>query len=209
MKLSSPGFSLHRARRTHGWNTGSWNLWARFFWPPGAARESNKSGTPDTFAVKTIVPCTRAEIGLPEGAIVTDKDSTISTYSSLDVCRTPRRRQGMAGADAPFTCDGVVNEDFSEFEGPRIGEALFGSCGILHSYWSAHHSQNEQEKKNLNQNKGCEIITGWHTDPGKPTPTRSLSIQPGISTISCRAFGSVLQIIPPSHISFNSCATTS
>ena len=45
--------------------------------------------------------------------------------------------------------------------------------------------------------------------PGKPTPPRSLSIHPGMSTSSRRAFGSVLHTLPASHISPSSWATTS
>ena len=38
--------------------------------------------------MNAIVPETSAESRRPEGAIVTESDSTISTYNSLDVCRT-------------------------------------------------------------------------------------------------------------------------
>lgn len=46
------------------------------------------SGTPDTLEVNAIVPFAKAASGLPEGASVTDKVSTISAYISFDVCRT-------------------------------------------------------------------------------------------------------------------------
>lgn len=38
---------------------------------------------------------------------------------------------------------------------------------------------------------------------------RNFPTQPSISTISLSAFGSVVLIMPPSHISVKSCATTS
>lgn len=47
--------------------------------------------------MNAMVPDTNADSSRPEGAIVTERDSMMSTYSSLEVCRTPGRRQGMAG----------------------------------------------------------------------------------------------------------------
>ena len=79
------------------------------------------SGTPEIFAVNAIVPETNADKSLPDGAIVTDNVSIISTYSSLEVCRTPGRRHGMAGPVAArdvalFVCI------FSGFNGAIPGE---------------------------------------------------------------------------------------
>lgn len=56
------------------------------------------SGIPDTFDVNAIVPFANAAKGLPDGASVTDKVSTISAYISLEVCRTFARLHGKAGA---------------------------------------------------------------------------------------------------------------
>jgi hypothetical protein len=41
-----------------------------------------------------MLPFARAESGRPEGAMVTESVSTMSTYSSLEVWRTFARRQG-------------------------------------------------------------------------------------------------------------------
>lgn len=61
------------------------------------------SGTPEILEVKAIVPFAKAARGRPEGARVTDSVSTISTYISLEVCRTFARRQGRAGVFADNT----------------------------------------------------------------------------------------------------------
>lgn len=89
--------------------------------PDGLVSESRISGTPETFAVKAIVPFANAASGLPEGASVTVNVSTISAYSSFEVCRTFARRQGRA---VPFVgnIDGVL-----EFEKPVF------NCDFLHS----------------------------------------------------------------------------
>jgi hypothetical protein len=55
------------------------------------------SGTPLILAVKAIEPAAIADIGLPDGAKITDRLSTMSTYSSFDVCRTLDLRHGIAG----------------------------------------------------------------------------------------------------------------
>lgn len=47
--------------------------------------------------MKAIDPFAKAANGLPEGARVTERVSTISTYSSLLVWRTLPRRHGIAG----------------------------------------------------------------------------------------------------------------
>src|SRR5579871_4400395 len=53
---------------------------------------------PDIFDLNAIVPLAKAAIGRPDGARMTDKVSTMSTYSSFDVCRTLALLQGRAGA---------------------------------------------------------------------------------------------------------------
>lgn len=63
-------------------------------------------------------------MGLPDGAKVTDSDSTISTYSSLEVCRIPGRLQGIAGAFPALGVGTEANEDFSEFEDPGVAPDL-------------------------------------------------------------------------------------
>lgn len=47
--------------------------------PPEAERVSNKSGTPEILEVKAIDPFAKAARGLPDGARVTESDSTMST----------------------------------------------------------------------------------------------------------------------------------
>ena len=64
---------------------------------------SSRSGTPESFAVKAIVPLANAAKGRPEGANVTERVSTISTYISFEVCRTFARLQGIAGVLAAST----------------------------------------------------------------------------------------------------------
>ena len=54
------------------------------------------SGTPETLEVNAMVPLANAAKGLPDGASVTDRVSTISAYISLDVCRTLARLHGRA-----------------------------------------------------------------------------------------------------------------
>lgn len=54
------------------------------------------SGTPDTLEVNAMVPLANAASGLPDGASVTDRVSTISAYISLDVCRTLALLHGRA-----------------------------------------------------------------------------------------------------------------
>ena len=52
------------------------------FWedvPPGAESERSISGMPEIFAVNWMLPLARADIGRPDGAKMTDSDSTIST----------------------------------------------------------------------------------------------------------------------------------
>lgn len=44
-----------------------------------------------------MVPFAKAAIGRPDGARMTDKVSTRSTYSSFEVCRTFALRHGRAG----------------------------------------------------------------------------------------------------------------
>jgi hypothetical protein len=58
-------------------------------WPPGALRDKRRSGTPEILAVNTMEPYASAEIAFPDGAIVTERDSIMSTYNSLEVWRTP------------------------------------------------------------------------------------------------------------------------
>lgn len=80
----SPACSFQRARRTQGWKTGSCIVRVipkvlAVLVPPGAESVSKRSGTPEIFAVNAMEPCERAEMGRPEGAKMTDRDSTMST----------------------------------------------------------------------------------------------------------------------------------
>ncbi len=66
-----------------------------------------RSGTPEILDVNVIDPLAKAAKGLPDGARVTESVSTMSTYSSLLVCRTLARRHGIAGplfVGLRFTC---------------------------------------------------------------------------------------------------------
>ncbi len=70
-------------------------------------------------------PFANAERGRPEGAIVMERVSTMSTYISLDVCRTFARRQGRAGPVAAWVrpiccfCNAIVPD-----AAPRAGDEL-------------------------------------------------------------------------------------
>jgi hypothetical protein len=64
--------------------------------------------------VNAIVPDTRAESNLPEGAIVTDRLSMMSTYISFEVCRMPGRRQGNAVDAAAALAASVCFKGFVE-----------------------------------------------------------------------------------------------
>ena len=80
--------------------------------------------------MNAIVPDTNADSNRPEGAIVTDRDSITSTYSSLDVCRTPGRRQGIAG---PWFALAVANDCLRGLVDPMVGvDAL--DCSQIHEY---------------------------------------------------------------------------
>lgn len=84
MKDSSPGCSLHRASLTHGWKTGHCKVRETLdsfllLDPPGALSLSRRSGTPDIFAVNAIDPDDIAEMGLPDGARMTETFSRMST----------------------------------------------------------------------------------------------------------------------------------
>lgn len=79
MKQSSPGRSLHFASRTQGWKTGNWTFCAIACCPAAVDKLRTSSGTPDISAVKAMVPDTSAASTRPDGAIVTERDSTIST----------------------------------------------------------------------------------------------------------------------------------
>lgn len=96
-KLNSPGLSFHLANRTHGWKTGSSKALSTPDLPPGAESVRTSSGTPEILEVNAILPFAKAASGMPDGAKVTERVSTMSTYSSLLVWRTFARRQGMAG----------------------------------------------------------------------------------------------------------------
>jgi hypothetical protein len=87
-------------------------------WPPGVVNDNSKSGTPEILAVNAIVPDTNAESNRPEGAIVTLSDSMISTYSSLDVWRTPGRLHGIAG---PWDALAAASDCFRGLEDPSVG----------------------------------------------------------------------------------------
>lgn len=83
-----------------------------FCFPEGVDKESRISGTPLTSAVKAIVPLAKADNGRPDGAIMMERVSTMSTYKRGDMCFTFARRQGSAGAlRTPMddmACIGVV-----------------------------------------------------------------------------------------------------
>lgn len=83
---------------------------------------SKRSGTPETFAVHAIVPEANAESSLPDGAIVTERVSIISTYISFDVCRTPGRRHGIAGPKADVGLE-LGNCGLSGLSDAVLGEA--------------------------------------------------------------------------------------
>lgn len=83
---------------------------------------SKRSGTPETFAVHAIVPEANAESSLPDGAIVTERVSIISTYISFDVWRTPGRRHGIAGPRAEVA-RGLGNFGLSGLSDAVLGEA--------------------------------------------------------------------------------------
>jgi hypothetical protein len=76
-----------------------------------------------------MVPEANAESSLPDGAIVTDRVSIISTYISFDVCRTPGRRHGIAGPNADVAL-GLGNCGLSGFSDAVLGEAALSkdSC---------------------------------------------------------------------------------
>ena len=90
--------------------------------PPGAVNTKSKSGTPDILAVNAIEPCDRADMGRPEGAKITDRFSMISTYNSLEVCRTLDLRHGIAGPTGGEAVPRRLEEKL--LDGPRAGEAL-------------------------------------------------------------------------------------
>lgn len=71
--------------------------------------------------MNAIEPLLLAEIGLPEGAKITETDSTMSTYSSFDVCRTLGRLHGIAGA---FDAAEFAFRVAARLEGPRAGDEL-------------------------------------------------------------------------------------
>jgi hypothetical protein len=85
-----------------------------FCLPDGVERFNSRSGTPDIFDVKAIVPFAKAARGRPEGAKVTESVSTKSTYSSLEVCRTFALRHGKAGV---FAANEPVEDMADIFEG--------------------------------------------------------------------------------------------
>ena len=101
-KLIAPS-PFYLLSRTHGWNTTrsmidrNWSPLLPMPAPfPPVERFKFKSGTPLTLEVKAMLPFANAARGRPDGANVTDSDSTISTYSSLLVCRTLFLRHGIA-----------------------------------------------------------------------------------------------------------------
>jgi hypothetical protein len=116
IKLSSPGRSLHLANLTHGWKTGRSIKFSVFCLPDGDERVKRRSGTPEIFDVNAIVPFAKAAIGRPDGASMTDKVSTRSTYSSFEVCRTfalRHRRAGEFEAEGPSDdIPGIAVEEF-------------------------------------------------------------------------------------------------
>ena len=83
-----------------------------FCFPDGVLKLKRISGTPETSAVNAIVPFEKAERGRPEGAIITERVSIISTYKRGEMCFTLERRQGRAGVERTpiedMPCIGVV-----------------------------------------------------------------------------------------------------
>ena len=79
-------------------------------------RFKRRSGTPEIFDVKAIVPFANAANGRPDGARVTVSVSTRSTYNSFEVCRTFALLHGKAGV---FAASDPVddNPDMPELEG--------------------------------------------------------------------------------------------
>lgn len=126
IKLSSPGRSLHRASLTQGWNTGSSILRLIPCGPAGVVNVNKRSGTPDTLELNAIVPIALAESIRPDGAMVTDRFSIISTYSSLDVWRTPGLRHGIAGPEAALAGDLPGND------APSVGEDVLIKAACKH-----------------------------------------------------------------------------
>lgn len=97
------------------------------FWaeePPGADTDRRISGMPEILAVKTIEPFARAEIGRPDGAQTTERDSTMSTYSSLEVWRTFDLRQGIEVWLAKAGAGPGRRDEDREDEDPNAGEEL-------------------------------------------------------------------------------------
>jgi hypothetical protein len=125
MKLNSPGFSLHLANLTQGWNTGSSITLLTFCRPDGVERFNTRSGTPEIFEVHAIVPLAKAANGLPEGASVTDSVSMRSIYSSFDVCRTFALRHGRAGVFAATPVEDIAAMlEFEDEEKPGFLEQV-------------------------------------------------------------------------------------
>ena len=90
--------------------------------PPGALRTRSRSGTPLILAVKAMEPATVAEMGWPDGARITERLSSMSTYSSFDVCRTFVLLHGMAGP--LFRLGFALRADERMFEDARAGVEL-------------------------------------------------------------------------------------
>src|SRR5436305_15298971 len=90
--------------------------------PPGALRTRSRSGTPLILAVKAMEPATVAEIGWPDGARITERFSSMSTYSSFEVCRTFVLLYGMAGP--LFRWGFALRVDERMFERARAGVEL-------------------------------------------------------------------------------------
>src|ERR1700733_8677902 len=90
--------------------------------PPGALKTRSRSGTPLILAVKAMEPATVAEIGWPDGARITERLSSMSTYSSFEVCRTFVLLHGMAGP--LFRWVVALRADERMFEGAKAGVEL-------------------------------------------------------------------------------------
>jgi len=88
--------------------------------------------------VNVIDPFAKAAKGLPDGARVTESVSTMSTYSSLLVCRTLARRHGMAGpllVELRFSCC-LKPPEGSEAGDDLVGNAVSDDC----SYFQGHNT---------------------------------------------------------------------
>lgn len=152
--------------------------------PPGAERVSRISGIPDIFAVNTIEPVALADIGRPDGAYMTESDSTMSTYNSFDVWRILAFRHGIEGWLFRAGVNVGRNGPDIDEDPPRLAGALKFTLVLV-------------------------TVSTISTYLGNPTCWNNFPNAEETSTVSLRAFGSVLHIMPPSQTSARICAMVS